>query len=55
MDALSRVEDADMSEEDRLVLLTGVWNRAATKAEKAAPNSILREAYMTRLVTDQLV
>jgi hypothetical protein len=53
-DVLSGVEDADMSEGDLLALLTEVWDRAATKARKAAHNSTLRKAYRARLVTEEL-
>lgn len=39
MNALSGVEDADMSNDELLDLLKDVLDRAATKAEKAAYNS----------------
>jgi hypothetical protein len=51
---LSGVEDAGMTEDALLALLTEVWDRAATKARKAAPNSTLRKACRARLVTDEL-
>ncbi len=54
VDVLSGVENADMSEDDLLALLTEVWDRAATKARKAAHISTLRNAYRARLVTDEL-
>jgi hypothetical protein len=53
LEALSGMEDAG-SDEDLLSLLTAVWDRAATKAGKAAHNSTLRKAYRTRMVTDTL-
>jgi hypothetical protein len=55
VDVLSGVEDADMSEDDLLALLTEVWDRAATKARKAAHSSTLSNAHRARLVTDELV
>jgi hypothetical protein len=54
VDVLSGVEDAGMTEDALLALLTEVWDRAATKARKAAPNSTLRKACRARLVTDEL-
>lgn len=54
VDALSGVEDTNMSPDDLLGLLTGVRERAATKAEAGPGRSILRDAYKARLVTSKL-
>jgi hypothetical protein len=54
VDALSGLEDADLEECKLLALLEDVLDRAATKAQKDAPNSTLHKAYKVRTVTSEL-
>jgi hypothetical protein len=49
LDVLAEVEDTAMSDQELLILLAEVRDRAA---RNAAPNSTLRTAYAARIVTD---